>query len=163
LGWWTKSLELCLGEDASKFTIAPIGKIHSQVASLSEAFQVLPSKCFKMHGMLCHYHSLEKVQMGVLPPVALHSNASQEHLIMNELIVNQKQICLSGHPPQQIATWFSSKVIASGMLGQKTRDGNHHISTGLNITYHTVNCVHYYLLCHEILYRPFVVSSDGKM
>jgi hypothetical protein len=40
------------------------------------------------------------VQMLVLPPVALQSHASQEHIIRNEFIVNQKQICWSGHPQQ---------------------------------------------------------------
>jgi hypothetical protein len=59
--------------------------------------------------------------------------------------------------------WFAGKVIALGMLSQKTRDRSDHISTGFNITYQTENCVLYYLLCHEIVYRPFVVPSDGKM
>jgi hypothetical protein len=42
----------------------------------------------------------ERVQTQVLPPVAPHSHVSQEHVMSNELIVNQKQICLCGHPPQ---------------------------------------------------------------
>jgi hypothetical protein len=90
------------------------------------------------------------------------THASQEHLIRNELIVNQKQICFSGHAPQTIHYVVFQQGHSIGIAWPKD-DGSHHISCWFNITYHTVNCVSYYLLCNEIVYRPFVVPSDGKM
>jgi hypothetical protein len=39
---------------------------------------------------------MRKREMRVLPPVAPHSHASQEHLIRDESKVNEKQICLGG-------------------------------------------------------------------
>ncbi len=91
-----------------------------------------------MPSMLCCCHLWETFQMQVLPPEAMFSHASQEHLIRNESIVNQKQICLGGHGSQTVHYMVSQQGHSIWNAWPKMRDKSHHISNGFNITYHTV-------------------------
>jgi hypothetical protein len=93
LGCQTKLLELTLGKDASEFTIASIFEVHSQVLFQNhfKLFQVLKCMvCFviAIHEKKCRCKFCD--QWHHIPMLLKNTE-----LIMNESIVDQKQICWS--------------------------------------------------------------------